>query len=203
MANQLLTHKSSSGATRGSLLARVRNRDSSAWSELVELYGPLIAHWCLRCGLHSHASADCVQEVFLAVHRSLGSYQPQAASGSFRAWLWTITRNKIRDVLRKSQWPAVGGSTAHANLQQLSSDPVELCLDQPSSAADLHSLVARALQQIQVDFEARTWEIFLRSVVDQVPTQLVAQQFEITAANVRKIRSRVLHRLREQLGDVS
>ncbi len=56
--------------------------------------------------------------------------------------------------------------------------------------------------QIQPEFEPRTWEIFHRSVIDQLPTNLVAEEFGVTAANVRKVRSRILHRLREQLGDV-
>lgn len=193
--------KPSTGATRASLLARVGERDASAWNELVELYGPLIAHWCGRCGLEPHATADCVQDVFLAVHRNLANYQPQATQGSFRAWLWTITRNKIRDALRKHNWPATGGSTALGKLHQLADDP-EGCFDQPSSVADVKSLVNRAMYQIKIEFEPRTWEIFARSVIDQVPTNLVAEQFGVTAAYVRKVRSRILHRLREQLGDV-
>ena len=196
-----MTQSASSGATRSSLLARVCERDGQAWSELVELYGPLIAHWCQRCGLQSHATADCVQDVFLAVHRHVALYQPQGASGSFRAWLWTITRNKIRDCIRKTQWPAAGGTTALGNLQQLADDVDEPGLDQPSSVEDVQSLAARALKQIQIEFEPRTWEIFHRSVIDQVPTNLVAAEFGVTAANVRKVRSRILHRLREQLGD--
>ncbi len=198
MTEVLLDTHSSSGGTRASLLARVRQRDGVAWNELVELYGPLIAHWCQRYQLESHATADCVQEVFLAVHRHIQTYQPQRASGSFRAWLWTITRSKIHDWQRKTQWPAAGGSTALGNLQQL----VSMADDEPSTNADVHSLMARALAQIQVEFEARTWEIFHRSVIDQVATPLVAQQFNVSAANVRKIRSRILHRLREQLGDI-
>lgn len=197
MAELSLDRQPSSGATRASLLDRVCDREPAAWHELVELYGPLIAHWCHRCRLESHATADCVQEVFLAVHRTIGNYQPQRQSGSFRAWLWTITRNKIRDMLRRSPWPAQGGTTALGDLQQLAIEEVE-----PSSSEDVQSLVARALSQIRVEFEARTWEIFQRSVIDQVPTQLVAEQFGITAANVRKVRSRILHRLREQLGDL-
>lgn len=197
-----MTRTASSGATRASLLARVCDCDSAAWHELVEFYGPLIAHWCQRCGLEPHATADCVQDVFLAVHRTVRNYQPQATHGSFRAWLWTITRNKIRDTLRRTRWPAEGGSTALGNLQQLAENPDDLCLDQPSSAVDVHNLLSRALKQIQIEFEPRTWEIFHRTVIDQVPTNLVAEQFGVTAANVRKVRSRILHRLREQLGDV-
>src|SRR5688500_9229018 len=87
-----MTTTTSTGGTRLSLLARARARETTAWSELVRLYAPLVAHWCRRCGLDSHDAADCMQEVFAAVASSLGTYKPRDANGSFRAWLWTITR---------------------------------------------------------------------------------------------------------------
>lgn len=206
MAESLLKSSASSGGTRASLLARVCERDSEAWNELVELYGPLVAYWCQHSQLDGHATADCVQDVFLAVHRKVEAYHPQSTNGSFRAWLWTITRNKVRDHLRKSHWPAPGGTTALGNLQQLS-DPRErpnvhdLSDDEPSGPDELRSLVTRALGQIKVEFTSRTWAIFERSLIDQLPTPLVAEQFQVTTANVRQIRSRILRRLREQLGD--
>ena len=57
---------SRSDATRASLIFRAKGHDSQAWSELVDLYGPLIAHWCYRCGLDSGQAADVVQDVFVA-----------------------------------------------------------------------------------------------------------------------------------------
>lgn len=73
---------------------------------------------------------------------------------------------------------------------------------EPTEDCQLSQLVARALQQVQAEFEPKTWEIFQRTVVDQLPTHLVAEQFKVTNATVRQVRSRVLRRLRQQLGDV-
>ena len=78
----------SSNATRSSLLQRAAQRDAQAWRELVDLYGPLVAHWCRRCQLDSHSAADCVQDVFASVAVALEQFQPKQSSGSFRAWLW-------------------------------------------------------------------------------------------------------------------
>ncbi len=52
------------------------------------------------------------------------------------------------------------------------------------------------------EFTERSWGIFERSVIDNVPTAVVAQQFQVTDATVRQIRSRILRRLRQQLGDL-
>ncbi len=192
-----------SSQTRASLISRVRQQDVNAWRELVELYGPLIAHWCYRLELDSHASADCVQEVFSSLYRALPNYAAQKSHGSFRSWLWTITRNKVRDHLRRQRQQAApaGGSWALLHLLKLPAPP-EVAEEEPSSIDELQSLVSRAMEQIRSEFEPRTMQIFVRNVIDQVATDIVAEEFAIKPAGVRQIRSRVLRRLRQQLGDV-
>ncbi len=194
---------SQSGATRASLLSRARERDSRAWSELVDLYGPLVAHWCRRCGLDSWHTSDCVQDVFAAVAKSLGEFRTRAEYGSFRGWLWTITSNKVKDNHRRNRHQATGqgGSTALASLEQLPGE-FDIPDGEPSDNAQMSELVGRGLAQIRNEFTPRTWDIFRRAVIDQISTPIVAQEFAVTAAAVRQARSRILRRLRQQLGDL-
>ncbi len=190
--------------TRGSLLSRARRRDGDAWRELVELYGPLVAHWGLRRGLDAHQTADLVQDVFASVARSLHQFSPHRERGSFRGWLWTVTANKLRDRFRRNAGHAAarGGSTAMLELQQIVEPVSEPSLDdEPTSELELRSLAARGLEQVRGEFEPRTWQIFQRLIIDQQTTQQVAAEFDMKPAAVRQIRSRVLRRLREQLGD--
>ena len=81
-----MTTQSSSNATRSSLIQRATQRDAKAWRELVDLYGPLVAHWCRQSSVDAHSAADCVQEVFTSVVVALDQFSPQRTSGSFRAW---------------------------------------------------------------------------------------------------------------------
>jgi RNA polymerase sigma-70 factor (ECF subfamily) len=193
-----------SDSTRGSLISRARQHQPQAWNELVDLFGPLIAYWCRHRGLDAFATADCVQEVFAAVYRKLETFRPQRSSGSFRSWLWTITANKIRDSNRERQrYPASeGGSSALHRLHQIPACDVQLDQDQPMNDSALQQLTHRAIEQIRSEFEPRTWSIFQRCVVDEVATADVAQEFGISPAAIRQVRSRILRRLREQLGDV-
>lgn len=117
----------SSSGTRASLLMRARNQDEHAWTELVDLYGPLVAHSCRNCGLDPHTSADCIRDVFSSVARKIKEFKPARKTGSFRAWLWTITSNKIRDRARadKRRAEARGGSTALKSLQHIA-DPITI-----------------------------------------------------------------------------
>lgn len=196
----------SSGATRLSLISRARAHQSDAWCELVDLYGPLVAHWCRRFGCDAHATADSVQDVFTAVYKSLGRYEARDRGGSFRAWLWTITANKLRDRLRAERHHnrGCGGSSAMIGLQAIAdpyNDDAGLSDQDPTSSDELRSLMGRAMQQVRAEFEPKTWDIFIRSMVDQLSTRAVAEQDGGSEAAVRKIRSRIMRWLRQQLGD--
>lgn len=190
-----------SNLTHGSLLSRAKRQDSQAWRQVVDLYGPLIAHWAYRCGLDSQHAADVVQEVFASVAKSLPKYETKREHGSFRAWLWTITSNKVKDHYRRntSQAQATGGSTMLGRLEQVADNLPE---EEPSDGEQVNELVQRGLEQVRKEFEPRTWDIFRRSVIDQIPSAIVAKEFCVSPAAVRQVRSRVLRRLRMQLGDV-
>lgn len=196
-----------SSMTRGSLLRRAKQRESQAWNDLVELYTPLVQGWCQRCGISSHQAEDCVQDVFSSVAKSLDRFHPTGESGAFRGWLWTVTINKIRDSARREarHMSASGGSTAMQRISQ-AADPMAIdpgSLDQdPTDELDLSRLASRGLAQIRDEFAERTWRMFDRSVIDGIATSQVAVEFQVTAATVRKVRSRILRRLRQQLGDL-
>ncbi|WP_372899029.1 RNA polymerase sigma factor [Stieleria sp.] len=200
----VVSQNADSHATRTSLLGRARERDPLAWSELVDLYGPLIAHWCGRCGLDPHAAADCTQEVFAAVARSIGEFETKHPSGSFRGWLWTITSNKAKDRHRADarHVRADGGSTAFRTLSDIP-DPIAIPDEEPTGDDQLDELLGRGLKQIRHEFADKTWRIFERAVIDEIPSATVAEEFGITPATVRQTRSRILRRLRQHLGDVS
>lgn len=87
-------------------------------------------------------------------------------------------------------------------LMQQTVDPYSIPDDEPTGDLQLQQLTSRALSQVQSEFEARTWKAFWRSVVDGVATSQVASELNMTEATVRKSRSRILRRLRQQLGDM-
>jgi RNA polymerase sigma-70 factor (ECF subfamily) len=179
-------------ATHASLLARARIRDPEAWSELVDLYGPLIAYWGRRCGFDPHTAADCTQDVFAALARSLDTFEPRGTDGSFRAWLWTITSNKIKDRMRVEarNVQADGGSTAMRSLGELP-DQFAVPDEEPTEENQISELLARGLWQIRVEFADKTWSMFQRAVLDDIATSQVADEFGVTAATVRQSKSRI------------
>lgn len=187
------------GSTNVSLIERVRVHDSQAWTQLVDLYGPLIAYWCRRSGVPERSMGDCVQNVFVAVLRSLVNFRFDAGRKSFRAWLWGITRHKCIDMLRSDGLhpSAVGGSTALKQIEQWTDNE----WSEFTEPLEISRLVERALEQVKTEFEEKTWRAFWRTTVDGIATPLVAKELDITSAAVRQYRSRVLRRLRNQLGE--
>jgi len=187
-------------STSSSLIDRVRARDADAWRRLVALYGPLVYGWCRRAGLAPEESADRGQEVFMAVAQGIESFDHKQPGSTFRGWLWTITQNKIRDHFRATgkQPHALGGSDfqqflAHVPAEQSSAASSSY----PPDASD--NLFRRGLSLIQAQFEDRTWQAFWQVTVEGQTPADVAAELGMTPATVRKAKSRVLQRLRQEL----
>src|SRR5436189_6240995 len=109
-----------SGLTSPSLLLRVKQNEPEAWARLSRIYGPLVYQWSRRCGLSAEDSADIVQEVFGILARKLDAFRRERPDDTFRGWLWTIARNRVRDHVRRrmDQAAAVGGTTAYQRMQE-------------------------------------------------------------------------------------
>jgi RNA polymerase sigma-70 factor (ECF subfamily) len=185
-----------------SLLERVKARRPEAWERLAELYGPLVYRWCRLAGVRSDEAPDVVQEVFAALAVGIGNFRRDRPGDNFRAWLAGIARHKIADHFRRRQGrpEARGGTDAQ---QQLLEVPE---LADPGSRSDSAGrdglLPRRALELIRAEFENRTWEAFWRTAIDGQRPAHVAEELGMSVMAVYKAKSRVLRRLRQELGDL-
>jgi RNA polymerase sigma factor (sigma-70 family) len=86
-------------AEETALLARIGQRDERAIEALYERYsGPLysLAYQVTRA---DRFAQDVVQEVFVAVWKDAGRFDP--ARGSLSSWLFALARHKAIDLVRK------------------------------------------------------------------------------------------------------
>lgn len=194
---------SSSSSIQSSLLLRVREHDSDAWRRFVDVFSPLIYDWCRGQGLQAADAADVMQEVFRSVTNSVAQFRRDRAGDSFRGWLWTITRNKIRDHfrVRASQANAVGGTEADRKWQQIPDEEPPDSADE-SLSETTKTPFRRVLESVQRDFGETTWQAFMRVTVDGLAAADVAADLKISVNAVRKAKARVLRRLREEFGDL-
>ena len=191
----------SSGATSRSLLERVKADDESAWEALVGLYGPLVYRWLRRWDLPEHEAADVFQDVFGALAKHIGGFRKENDGDTFRGWLHRITDNKVRDHLRKLGREPGGEGGTEAQLR-LASLPEILPSDGDDSSAEHEDvgLLRAAVELIRGEFEGRTWQAFWLTAVEGRTPAEVAAELGMSPGAVRVAKSRVLKRLREELG---
>lgn len=82
-----------------SAVARAMTGDASAFEELYQRYCRRVYSLCLRLTGSVDDAEDLTQEVFLLVHRKLGSFRGDA---SFSTWLHRVAVNRTLMHLRKS-----------------------------------------------------------------------------------------------------
>jgi RNA polymerase sigma-70 factor (ECF subfamily) len=185
--------------TSSSLIDRVKADEAGAWDRLVSLYAPLLYHWCRRWKLQEDDLADVFQEVFKMVLLHIGEFRRDRKGDTFRGWLRTILRNKVLDHFRKHAREVEGGSEANWRFSQLAApDEPDTDLEE---AAEMQRLFLRGLELIRPEFEEKTWKAFRRTAIDGKSPQEVGTELSMTPGAVRVSKSRVLQRLREELGD--
>lgn len=188
-------------STSLSLLERVRHQNQDAWQRLIFLYSPMIEHWCRAWGVAGGDVDDIRQEVFQALISGLQSFRRDRPGDTFRGWLRVVTRRKFLDHcrLRQRQPLGQGGTDAHLRMLQHAESEDAAPSDSPEEVKQLHH---RALELLRAQFETRTWQAFWYCAVDGRSPIDVGKDMGMTAAAVRKAKSRVLRRLKDELGDL-
>jgi RNA polymerase sigma factor (sigma-70 family) len=186
-------------ATSITLLARLRHdpADQAAWSEFVTRYGPKILQWCRRWRLQEADAQDVAQDVLLKLQRRMGTFTYDA-SGSFRAWLKTLTHHAWRDLVTERRRAGVGtGGTRMAALL----DDLEAGDD---LAEDLQEefhreLLDRAMARVETRLASRTWNAFRLTAIEGYSGAAAAAVLQMRTSQVYLARSKVKKRIQEEV----
>jgi RNA polymerase sigma-70 factor (ECF subfamily) len=190
-----------SATTRPSLLVRIRDaQDHQAWAQFVEIYGPLVYGFARRQGLQDADAADTTQEVLRAVAGAARKLVYDPRRGSFRGWLRTIVRNKVRTFFssRKYYDQGTGGGAGQSRLEQ-----------QPDSDEDdwweqehQRRLFAWAAEQVRAAVQESTWQAFWQTAVDGKSGKDVADSLGMSVPAVYLAKGRVMTRLKELIQQI-
>ncbi len=186
--------------TRASLLVRIRDaRDADAWAQFVQVYASLIYGFARKRGLQDADAADLMQEVLRSVAGAAGRLDYDPRRGSFRGWLFTVTRNKISNFLaaRRHQVRASGDPDAHELLQEQ-----EAPADGEAGLWDREyerRLFDWAAEQVRGEFHDSTWQAFWQTAVEDKSPRNVGAALGMSVGSVYVAKSRVLARLREEI----
>ncbi|HIQ20160.1 MAG TPA: RNA polymerase sigma factor [Planctomycetes bacterium] len=187
------------GSISTAMLAGLRRREPSAWNRFVQLFVPVLYHRCRKKGLQPSDAEDVVQEVLLRVAAKIDTFHRSKEGQTFRGWLWTITDRKIVDHFRSRgrSPPAVGGTDAGRQMQQLAAD--DPTTTEAAFQPDSDCLLARRLLElIRADFSEATWQAFWRMTVEGEKASEIAADLGKSAQAVRQDKYRVLRRFRQE-----
>ncbi len=186
--------------TRPSLLVRIRDtRDDQAWSQFVEVYAPLIYGFARKHGLQDADAADLTQDVLRVVANTIRGLDYDRQRGSFRGWLFTVVRNKLRNFLTRRQ-PYDQGTGDTGTHQLLKEQPAPDEGEAASWDQDYErQLFACAAKQVRGRVQESTWQAFWQTTVDGKNGKEVAQDLNMTVAAVYLAKSRVMAQLKEQI----
>ncbi len=163
------------------------------------MYAPVIYGFCRAQALQDADAADVTQDVLHSVSRSIGRLDYDPARGSFRAWLFTVTRNKICDRRARQRRCTVGtGDTAwHVRLQN-QPDRLEEDSDHWNRQYE-QRVFSLAAQRVRQDVEDRTWQAFWRTAVEGQRPKDVAGILDMSVSAVYLAKNRVLRRLKQKI----
>ena len=186
--------------TRASLILRLPDAaDAAAWEEFLAIYQPMIYRLALRRGLQHNDALDLVQEVLLAVSKSVERWVPDPSRGRFRDWLFRIARNLVLNFLTRPKHRPVAGNNEH----------LDLCPDENSAESRLIDREYRqevfrwSAEHVRQQVTPRTWRAFWMSTVEEESIAAVAEELDMTVGSVYIARSRVLAKLRERAEEFS
>ncbi len=185
--------------TRVTLLTRLRDgRDADAWREFFDLYGPVVYRFARNRGLQDADAADLMQDVLRSVARNAHRMEYDPKRGTFRGWLYTVTRNKIYNFLgsQKNRPRASGDSDAYERLQAVPARE-EDGPDADWEREYQQGLTDRAMDLVKGEFQTATWQAFWGTAVEGKPAGEVGAGLKMSPGAVYVAKSRVLARLRD------
>ena len=186
------------GTTSTTLIVLIRDGDSVAWNRFVKIYAPLIRYWCKKPGgkLTRTDRQDITQEVLVKVGKAIGEFDEHRKGRSLRAWLRTITQNTIADYLdkyeKRKDVSRLMSDTGH--IKKSYNKPFELT-EEPNEKT---ILMQQVLKIVKPHFSDEHWEVIHLLVFAEKNSTEVAEIMDMTPAAVRKIKSRIVKRIRDE-----
>ena len=185
------------------LLLELRKAPSEdSWTRFVNLYGPVVKRLLFKAGIRSSDIDDIHQEVFAAVIEEARHFEHSGRVGAFRTWLRLLICHRVQ-----RHWRAKS-KREKTTLSDGTTDFVSRLAIEDSDLTRAWNLehdrfvLARALEIIEPEFTATTWEAFRRQAIYQQSPSSVGSALGITANAAVIAKSRVLRRLRAEIKSI-
>ncbi|MDX1953869.1 MAG: sigma-70 family RNA polymerase sigma factor [Verrucomicrobiota bacterium] len=186
-------------ATRQSLLSRIKDhQDHEGWEEFYNLYGKLIHSLALRAGLSPEEADDVLQETLLSVAREIPGFRYDPKKGSFKGWLFQITRRRIADHWRAKARRQKGRTDLENLEQQPETGPADPLLNLWEEEWRQNQM-QHAVEKVKQKVAPRQWQMFDLVTLQEWPTEKVSQLLGVNRAQIYMAKMRVGRLLKQEL----
>ncbi len=167
------------------LIAVAERKDRKAFIRLFEHFGPRVKSYLRRLGVNDSEADDLMQEVMLTVWRRAEQFDCRKARAS--TWIFTITRNKRIDAIRRERRPELDPNDP-ALVPDRDDDPSEAV-----SANEWRAAIKRAIDDVPEEqakllrmsfFEDKTHDA-IASELD-LPLGTVKSRIRLAVAKLRR-----------------
>jgi RNA polymerase sigma-70 factor (ECF subfamily) len=186
-------------ATRSSLLRRLKNwEDHGGWQEFFDTYWKLIYAVAIKAGLSDAEAHDVVQETVVSVAKQMRADGYDRSKGTFKNWLFTITRRRIVDHLRRRKPEEArrkhpGGPDPSTDTDTVGRivDPASVELETIWSEEWKKNLVDVAIERVKAQISFKQFQIFDLYVLKDWPLRDVTRMLHVSATLVYVTKHRV------------
>ena len=156
--------------TRASLLNRLKDPgDEVSWNDFYATYRELIYSVARRAGLTERESDEVVQDTLISVAKKMPGFTYDPSKDSFKGWLLTVTRWRIRDQLER-----------RARILSREEQPrVRLSDEQDTRTATIDRVADPASDRLGVVWEQEWEKHLLQIALGRIKRQAHPQHYQI------------------------
>ncbi len=194
--------------TRQTLLSRLKDwNDQDSWRDFFETYWKLIFSTAIKSGLNETEAQEAVQETVISVCKSVPDFQYNAAKGSFKKWLLTITRRRIADQFRKRDPRLQGKVRAPDDSRQTGTleripDPAVPDLDVIWDEEWEQNLIESAVERVKKKVDPKQFQIFDLYVLRQWSVAKISQSLQVSSARIYLAKHRVAALVKKEIKNI-
>ena len=178
--------------TRLTLLAKLKNQhDEAAWLDFCSYYRAYLFRVVKNMQIDHHDCEDIIQTVLLKVWENLPEFIYDPGKGQFRSWLCAVTRNKVKEYLRKKTHQLIDLDKEKRDKARIELEKVNLPdLEQIAEHEWQVYITDLAWESIEKQFPEDMYSLFLEITDGRSPIDL-AEEREIPVNTVHVYKRRV------------
>jgi RNA polymerase sigma factor (sigma-70 family) len=189
--------------TRVTLINRLRNwRDHASWQDFFDTYSKLIHDSAVKSGLTRSEAQDVVQETLVTVAQHIPTFKYDPSIGSFKSWLYNITRWRITDQFRKRELVDTDHEETGTGTRRVERvpNPISDDLDMIWNMEWEKGLLDSAVNKVRRQLDPQKFQMFDFYVNKEWSPEKVAQTFGVSTNEVYLAKHRVTEMIKQEVG---